>query len=337
MSGIRWQSRLTQYCDDNADPLNAGTLTFSVTGTSTPANTYNAPDLMTANANPITLDADGRLPVDVFLDPAVTYRVILKNSAGSNIAQDDPVAGSDITAAIEDHNDDLAAHYAATESQRGFVELANNTEVQTGTDTSRAITPAGLTSRTATETRTGIVELATDAEAVARTSTSVVLTPANLAAAQAGSVIGFASATSTTAVNLNTSVIADDNTIPQNTEGTEYFTVSYTPKFASSLLRVSVFLPLISQEGTVTRFIGAIFRDSTADALVVSVGAGDLDQSGAPFGVQCVVNATAATATTFKFRYGGSTSAGVNIGYAAGSEKFSTAKVALFTVEEIKQ
>jgi hypothetical protein len=42
---------------------------------------------------------------------------------------------------------------AASETTAGYVELATDAETQTGTDTSRAITPANLSSRTATETR----------------------------------------------------------------------------------------------------------------------------------------------------------------------------------------
>lgn len=53
---------------------------------------------------------------------------------------------------------------AATTTSTGVVELATDTEVQTGTDTSRAVTPKGLASRTATETRTGVVEKATSTE-----------------------------------------------------------------------------------------------------------------------------------------------------------------------------
>lgn len=71
----------------------------------------------------------------------------------------------------------------STETVKGKIELATVTEVQTGTDTVRAVTPAGLAARTATETRTGIVELATTAEAIAGTDTERAVTPAGLKAA----------------------------------------------------------------------------------------------------------------------------------------------------------
>lgn len=70
----------------------------------------------------------------------------------------------------------------ATTTKRGIIELATFTEVQDGTDLERAVTPAGLNSRTATDARTGIVELATAAEVQTGTDTSRAVTPAGLAA-----------------------------------------------------------------------------------------------------------------------------------------------------------
>ncbi|WP_439668378.1 Bacteriophage large tail fiber protein [Cupriavidus necator] len=69
----------------------------------------------------------------------------------------------------------------ATTTVRGVVELADNTETQTGTDATRAVTPAGLASRTATDTRTGLVELATNTETQTGTDASRAVTPAGLA------------------------------------------------------------------------------------------------------------------------------------------------------------
>lgn len=76
----------------------------------------------------------------------------------------------------------------ATDSRSGFVELATVAEVQAGTDVERAVTPAGLSGRTATETRTGLVELATTAEAKAGTDTARAVTSAGLAAAIADAI-----------------------------------------------------------------------------------------------------------------------------------------------------
>ncbi len=57
----------------------------------------------------------------------------------------------------------------STTAAAGIVKLATPADVQAGTDTSTAVTPAGLAARTATTWRPGLVELATDAEVEAGT------------------------------------------------------------------------------------------------------------------------------------------------------------------------
>jgi hypothetical protein len=68
----------------------------------------------------------------------------------------------------------------ATESTLGLVLLASQTDVNTGTNTVEAVTPATLSGRTATETRTGIAELATQAETDAGTDDARIVTPLKL-------------------------------------------------------------------------------------------------------------------------------------------------------------
>lgn len=72
---------------------------------------------------------------------------------------------------------DMATNLTSTVSQRGIIELATTTQVNAGTDTERAVTPATLALRTATETRTGLIELATQAEVTAGSDTTRAVTP----------------------------------------------------------------------------------------------------------------------------------------------------------------
>ncbi len=58
-------------------------------GTTDPATTYSD-DAGTTNTNPIQLDSDGQC--DLFLDDAVSYRIILKNSAGVTQFDKDRIA-----------------------------------------------------------------------------------------------------------------------------------------------------------------------------------------------------------------------------------------------------
>ena len=82
----------------------------------------------------------------------------------------------------------LAADWIALEVNRGqasttvlgLVTLATDAEVQTGTDSNKAITPSSLSARTATETRTGLAEIATQAETDAGTDDARIITPLKL-------------------------------------------------------------------------------------------------------------------------------------------------------------
>lgn len=75
----------------------------------------------------------------------------------------------------------------ASETVKGIVELATTAEAEAGSDTTRAVTPAGLATAIssgipdASETVKGKIEIATAAEADAGTDTTRALTPAHLA------------------------------------------------------------------------------------------------------------------------------------------------------------
>lgn len=99
----------------------------------------------------------------------------------------------------------------ATTSVLGLVTLANQTEVNTGADTQKVVTPATLSGRTATETRTGIAEIATQTEVNTGTDDERFVTPLKLKTYLDASVGGYAAnvgdATSTSFAlthNLNT-------------------------------------------------------------------------------------------------------------------------------------
>ena len=70
-------------------PLAGGLMYTYKAGTTDPATTYSD-DAGTTNTNPIVLDTDGQC--DLFLDDAVSYRIILKNSAGVTQFDKDRIA-----------------------------------------------------------------------------------------------------------------------------------------------------------------------------------------------------------------------------------------------------
>ena len=87
MSGRFFISGTTPLYEGAAQPLS--TLTFSLTGTSTPQDTYTTPGLTVANANPVVADANGYFG-EIFLKRE-RYRVIWKNAAGTTLKTWDPV------------------------------------------------------------------------------------------------------------------------------------------------------------------------------------------------------------------------------------------------------
>ena len=95
-----------------------------------------------------------------------------------------------------------------------------------------------------------------------------------------------------------------DNTIPQNTEGTEVMTATITPKSATSKLYVEACVELTGDTAGSRMAIVALFRDSTADALKTAWHIISTANENVELYLQAAVVATSATATTFKIRGG---------------------------------
>jgi hypothetical protein len=107
-----------------------------------------------------------------------------------------------VMAAVREVGDIASDIENASETARGIIELATAAEVLTGTDTVRAVTPAGLAGRTATLTRAGIVELATGPETLAGADTVRAVTPAGLASVIEDIVLGQVPPASTTVAGV---------------------------------------------------------------------------------------------------------------------------------------
>lgn len=86
LAGAGWQ-----FFDDNGNPLSGGLLYTYEAGTTTPQTTYTDSNGNVANANPIVLDAAGRVPYQVWLTGAATYKFILKTSTGVTVWSEDDV------------------------------------------------------------------------------------------------------------------------------------------------------------------------------------------------------------------------------------------------------
>ena len=82
-----------QFFDNTGVPLNGGFLYTYQAGSSTPLATYTDINGTVANANPIVLDASGRLANEVWLTYGFNYKFVLQNSASSTIGTYDNIYG----------------------------------------------------------------------------------------------------------------------------------------------------------------------------------------------------------------------------------------------------
>jgi hypothetical protein len=87
----RWINSRQQWFTDAGAPLNGGKLYFYQSGSTTPLDTYNDNDGITANSNPVELDTYGRPTTEIWMDSSYTYKVELKTSAGTLIWTEDNV------------------------------------------------------------------------------------------------------------------------------------------------------------------------------------------------------------------------------------------------------
>lgn len=114
-----------------------------------------------------------------------------------------------------------------------------------------------------------------------------------------------------------TGAIPFDDTIPQNSEGTELLTLAVTPSSASNILHITFSgwgTPSAAGNGGL-----ALFQDSTADA-ILSVGSSFPYQTPIGLFMEHIMLAGTASATTFKVRVGIS-SGNFNLNGSAGSTR----------------
>ncbi|MCV9940907.1 hypothetical protein OIU35_31540 [Boseaceae bacterium BT-24-1] len=138
----------------------------------------------------------------------------------------------------------------------------------------------------------------------------------------------------TSSVALLTVIIPYDNSIPQNTEGTEVLTGAITPTATSSKVRVRV-IGFGSTVTTTEVIIAALFRDSGANALNVTVSnqanTGDIKV----FSFEFLDTPATTSAITYKLRTGAS-AGNMNLNTPQSGTKFGGLVTTSMTLEEIK-
>ncbi|HEY3526891.1 MAG TPA: hypothetical protein VGK47_11880 [Nitrososphaeraceae archaeon] len=116
---------------------------------------------------------------------------------------------------------------------------------------------------------------------------------------------------STGAVATGASAIPFDDTIPQNTEGTEFLSLAITPKNSANILEIEI-LGYFSPNA-VREVIGALFQDTTASALAATSCTVLTASAICVLKLKHTMVAGTTSATTFKFRAGMSSVAGATL------------------------
>lgn len=147
----------------------------------------------------------------------------------------------------------------------------------------------------------------------------------------AGKIVQVVNTTTTSLATIST-VMPDDDSIPQNTEGGEVMTLAITPTSTSSKLKIDVTVmaaPAAGDDWSV-----ALFQDSTAGALAAIRG-GNLT-SGNTVTFTHYMTAGTASETTFKVRIGRDGSGNIYFnGDSGGTRQYGGVASSSITISEI--
>ena len=141
LGGAGWQ-----FFDDSGIPLAGGLIYTYQAGTTLPVVTYTSSNGVSANPNPIVLDAAGRVPGEIWLNGIYQYKFILKTSTGVQVWSMDnltglPAAGSQ-------------AYVTATAGQTvvtvGFIYTIGNNSLNVLVNGSKQIVGLNYTETTST-------------------------------------------------------------------------------------------------------------------------------------------------------------------------------------------
>lgn len=153
--------------------------------------------------------------------------------------------------------------------------------------------------------------------------------------ALAGSVVQIKNTPYTT-MSTGTTAIPNDDTVPQNTEGDQYFTLAITPNSATNKLLIRAWAYVSHTSGSISQTM-ALFQDSTASALncgfIVYTAT---TQYPCLMYLEHFMDAGTTSATTFKIRIGGATGATTTVNGINGARRLGGTLTSGMTIEEIK-
>ena len=121
-------------------------------------------------------------------------------------------------------------------------------------------------------------------------------------------------------VASGTTTCAYDDTIMQNTEGTEFMTLAITPTNSNHKLKIDVVIHMNANTSSKIFTVG-LFQDSTANALATQSSAQSLNNSPTPISFTHFMTAGTTSSTTFKVRAAPDTSATITFNGRDGTNR----------------
>lgn len=130
-----------------------------------------------------------------------------------------------------------------------------------------------------------------------------------------------------------TTVIPVDDTIPQNTEGAEFFTLAITPTSATSKLLIQL---VVQTAPTTAGWITvALFQDSTVNALAAASIYNATSTGGSMIPLNYYMTAGTTSSTTFKMRYGPNSGVTAVINGSGATRQYGGVNITSMTITEI--
>jgi len=189
------------------------------------------------------------------------------------------------------------------------------------------------TSTTTTLKNNGNTYLSADTNDVVALANPLPLTSGGSGFSAANAVVQIVNV-STGAMATTATAIPWDDTIPQKTEGGEVMTLAITPKNTNNLLVIDVVANVSATEGG-WKTATALFQDTTANALAVSMGYEDgVANQTRTAHFRHYMTAGTTSATTFKVRIGAQTTETITFNGQGGARKYGGVLASSITITE---
>lgn len=140
--------------------------------------------------------------------------------------------------------------------------------------------------------------------------------------------------TNTAAVATGATTIPLDDTIPQSTEGNQYFSLAITPKNSANILVIEALLNLSNSAVANFSLIAALFQDATGNALSAVATTASVSTGIYQLSLKWIMAAGTTSATTFKVRAGANAAGTTTLNGQAAARLFGGSYFSWLTITE---